>query len=121
MKTGDMHTKQEDQDEITFTVAECGEYHGMGEYHEGIRTLDAAIALYRKINPDRMNGIPSVGIKIHMGGTEACDDMQFDILSGSEINSGILQFLPEHPVREKARQIIEKTAAMFPEKEIAYI
>ena len=42
---------------LTFTVAECGEYHNLGEYHEGIRTLEEAISVYKKIPPERMNGI----------------------------------------------------------------
>ena len=47
---------------LTFTVAECGEYHNLGEYHEGIRTLEEAVAVYEKIPPERMNGIPAIGI-----------------------------------------------------------
>ena len=31
---------------ISFYVAECGEFHNMGEYHEGIETLEEAVALY---------------------------------------------------------------------------
>ena len=29
---------------ITFTVAECGEFHNMGEYHEGIETMSPSIS-----------------------------------------------------------------------------
>ena len=28
--------------EITFTVAECGEFHSMGEYREGIESMEEA-------------------------------------------------------------------------------
>lgn len=121
MKTGNRKNKQGGVDEITFTVAECGEYHSLGEYHEGIRTLDEAAALYRKINPDRMNGVPSVGIKIHADGAEAAGDMQFDILSGGEINAGIVQFLPNPRLQKMAARIIREIAEMFPEKEIVDI
>lgn len=34
---------------ITFTVAECGEFHNMGEYHEGIETIEEAMKLYNAI------------------------------------------------------------------------
>ena len=51
---------------LTFTVAECGEYHSLGEYHEGIRTLEEAVVIYEKIPPERMNGIPSIGINLHV-------------------------------------------------------
>ena len=37
---------------LTFTVAECSEYHNLGEYHEGIKTLKDAVAIYDQIPPD---------------------------------------------------------------------
>lgn len=53
---------------LTFTVAECGEFHSLGEYHEGIKTLDEAVSIYRNIPPGRTDGVPSIGIKLHKGG-----------------------------------------------------
>lgn len=29
---------------VTLTVAECGEFHNLGEYHEGIASVDEALA-----------------------------------------------------------------------------
>ena len=55
---------------ITFTVAECGEFHNMGEYHEGIETIEEAIKIYNAIDPSRMHGIPSIGVNMHIEGTE---------------------------------------------------
>ena len=55
---------------VTFTVAECGEFHNMGEYHEGIETIEEAIQIYQAIDPSRMNGIPSIGVNMHIEGTE---------------------------------------------------
>lgn len=69
-----------DKMEITFTVAECGGYHNQGEYHEDIRTLEKAADIYRKIPVERMQGIPSVGIKLHEEGNQW--DVQADILTG---------------------------------------
>lgn len=51
---------------MTFTVAECGEYHSLGEYHEGIGTLEEAVTLYLQIPSERMNGVPSIGINLHV-------------------------------------------------------
>lgn len=107
--------------EITFTVAECGEFHSMGEYHEGIGSLEEAAAIYRKIPQGRMNGVPSVGIRIHIKGTAAEEDAQFDILTGSEINMGVLRMLPEGCSRAQVPRIISETAEMFPEKEVTDI
>ena len=33
---------------VTFTVAECGELHGIGAYYEDIPTIEDAIRIYRK-------------------------------------------------------------------------
>ena len=59
---------------ITFTVAECGEFHNMGEYHEGIETIEEAMKLYNAIDPSRMHGIPSIGVNMHIEGTEEWED-----------------------------------------------
>lgn len=106
---------------VTFTVAECGEFHTLGEYHEDIGTLEEAAAIYRKIKPERMNGIPSIGIKIHAEGTGETEDMQFDILSGREIDRGILMLVPDGCGQKEVQEIIRKLAEMFPDKEIADI
>ena len=50
---------------MRFTVAECGEFHNLGEYHENIKTVEEAAAIYRSIPPERMNGIPAIGIRLH--------------------------------------------------------
>ena len=51
---GHNHTekKKESRAVVTFTVAECGEFHNLGEYHEDIGTLEEAAAIYRKIQPE---------------------------------------------------------------------
>ena len=107
--------------EITFTVAECGEFHSMGEYHEGIRSLEEAAAIYRKIPQERMNGVPSIGIRIHIDGSAAEEDVQLDILAGSEINSGVLRMLPKGCSSAQVHRIINEVAVMFPEKEVTDI
>jgi len=103
---------------MTFTVAECGEYHSLGEYHDGIGTLEEAVMLYRKIPPERMNGVPSIGINLHVGGTDKMEDVQADILSGDEIDIGFINLIPEFcrnlEVQAAVKMIIEK----FPDKEV---
>ena len=103
---------------ITFTVAECSEFHSLGEYHEGIQTLEEAATIYREIPPERMHGIPAIGINLHIEGTEKREDLQADILSGDEIDIGMIRLLPElgsHPLVQKA---VEEIVDMFPEKEL---
>lgn len=40
---------------LTFTVAECGEYHSLGKYYEGIKTLEKAVDFYQQIPPEHLN------------------------------------------------------------------
>ncbi len=115
------HMEKESRNVITFTVAECGEYHSLGGYHENIRTLEEAAAIYRKIQPERMNGIPSIGIKIHVEGTAETEDVQLDILSGSEIDRGILMLIPDGCDRTAVQEIIRELTVMFPDKQVADI
>ena len=51
--------------EVTLTVAECGEFHTMGEFHEGIATVEEALMIFNSIPPERMHGIPAIGIHMH--------------------------------------------------------
>lgn len=43
--------------EVTLTVAECGEFHSMGEFYENIPTVEEAVAIWKQIPSERMNGI----------------------------------------------------------------
>lgn len=84
-------TKRKTEETIlTFTVAECGEYPYLGEYHEGIAALEEAARIYQKTPKERINGIPSIGVNLHVEGTDKIEDCHADILSGNEINAGII-------------------------------
>lgn len=102
---------------LTFTVAECGEYHSLGEYHEGIGTLEEAAVLYGKIPPGRMNGIPAIGINLHVKGTDKLEDSQADILSGNEIDTGIISLMPEFYENPQVQEAVEELIRLFPDKE----
>ncbi len=80
---------------VTLTVAECGEFHSLGEFHENIASVEEAIAVWKSIPPERMNGIPSIGINIHTEGTERYEDVEIDILSGKGIDLEVLDYVPD--------------------------
>ena len=103
---------------ITFTVAECGEFHNIGEYHEGIETIEEAIQIYQAIDPSRMNGIHSLGVNMHIEGTEEWEDEQADILSGKCIDVDFLNYTPELRDTPKVQDALKKLIAAFPEKEV---
>ena len=104
--------------EVTLTVAECGEFHTMGEFYENIPTVDEAVAIWKQIPPDRMNGIPAIGINIHTPGTEAFEDVEADILSGNRIDLDILEFIPDIKDSPQAMEVIAELVAKLPEMEI---
>ena len=103
---------------VTFTVAECGEYHNLGEYHEGIETIEEAIQLYQAIDPSRMNGIPSIGVNMHIEGTEEWEDDQADIFTGKYIDVDYLHHIPDMRDNPRVQEAVAKLIAAFPDREV---
>lgn len=103
---------------VTFTVAECGEFHNLGEYHEGIETIEEAIQIYQAIDPSRMNGIPSIGVNIHIEGTEEWEDEQADILTEKYIDVDYLHHIPDMRDNPRVQEAIAKLIAAFPDREV---
>ena len=90
----------------------------MGEYHEGIETIEEAMKLYNAIDPSRMHGIPSIGVNMHIEGTEEWEDEQADIVSGKRIDVDFLNYTPELRDTPKVQDALKKLIAAFPEKEV---
>lgn len=103
---------------VTLTVAECGEFHNLGEFHEGIASVDEAVAIWGKIPPERMNGIPSIGICIHTEGTERYEDIELDILSGKVMDLEILDYVPDITDDPKAIEVIAELIDKLPDIEV---
>ncbi|RKI25909.1 DUF4316 domain-containing protein [bacterium 1xD8-6] len=103
---------------ITLTVAECGEFHNLGEYHENIAGVEEAIAIFNRIPPERMNGIPSIGINIHTEGTESYEDTQMDIVSGGVADLEFLDYVPDITDNPKAIEVIEELIDKLPDIEV---
>lgn len=103
---------------VTLTVAECGEFHSLGEFHENIASVEEAIAVWKSIPPERMNGIPSIGINIHTEGTERYEDVEMDILSGKVIDLEVLDYVPDITDDPKAIEVIEELIDKLPDIEV---
>ena len=103
---------------ITFTVAECGEFHNMGEYHEGIETIEEAMKLYNAINPSHMHGIPSIGVNMHIDGTEEWEDEEADIVKENCIDIDFLNYTPELRDNPTVQDALKKLIAAYPDKEV---
>lgn len=104
--------------EVTLTVAECGEFHNLGEFYENIPTVEEAVTIWKQIPPERMNGIPAIGINLHTPGTERYEDVGIDILYGKRIDLEILDHIPEIKENPQAMEIIAELMAKLPEMEI---
>ena len=103
---------------ITFTVAECGEFHTMGEFHEGIETIEEAMKLYNAINPSHMHGIPSIGVNMHIDGTEEWEDEEADIVRENCIDMDFLNYTPELRDNPTVQDALKKLIAAYPDKEV---
>ncbi len=111
-------SQEQAETEVTLTVAECGEFHNLGEFYENIPTVEEAVAIWKQIPPERMNGIPAIGIHIHTPGTEAFEDVGMDILSGNRIDLDILEYIPDIKGNPQAMEMIAELVAKLPEMEI---
>jgi hypothetical protein len=110
--------REEKEKLVTLTVAECGEFHNLGEYHEGIQSVEEALAIYKQIPLERMHGVPSIGINIHTEGTESYQDTEIDILSGKIIDLEILDYIPDITDNCKAIEMIAELVEKMPDVEV---
>lgn len=110
--------QEEKRTVVTLTVAECGEFHNFGEYHEDIAGVEEAIAIFNRIPPERMNAIPSIGINIHTEGTQSYEDTQMDIVSGRIADLEILDYVPDITDNPKAVKVIAELIDKLPDIEV---
>ncbi len=108
---------QKAEPEITLTVAECSKFPNLGEYYENIPTVDEAIAIWKQIPPERMNGIPSIGVNIHMPGTEPSEDLGLNILSGKVIDVEIIDYVTDKKSNAQVMEIITELVVKLPDVE----
>lgn len=95
---------------VSFTVAECSEFHNMGEFHENIATVKEAMEIFEKIPPERMSAIPAVGIRV--ADAENPEQVaEMDVIVGNHIDLQLLEYIPE---------IAENKAAQFAIAEIIH-
>lgn len=102
-------TLEETKDpEISFYVAECSEFHRMGEFHENL-TLEQAVEIYKQIPADRMNGIKAIGFNLQ---DENILTNEFDLVAGGRLQQQDLKELvpqlAEHPLVQKAFEDVQK-------------
>lgn len=105
------------QEVVSFTVAECSEFHNMGELYENILTMKEAIGLFQQIPPDRMHGIPAIGVRV----TDPVNPELFteiDIVTGKVIDLEVLEYVPEIANNKAAQYAIAEMLHAFSGAEI---
>ena len=110
--------QEKEKAEVTLTVSECGEFHNLGECYENIPTVDEAIAIWKQIPSERMNGIPAIGINIRGRGAEPFEDYEIDVLSGKRIDLGVLDYVLDIKNNPQAMEVITELVAKLPDMEI---
>lgn len=102
---------------ITLTVAECSEFYNMGEFYEGITNVGDAISKFKSIPPERMNGIPAIGIRA-ASQDDPMDQVEMDVVIGNRIDLDMLQYVPDLAENWQAQQMIASLIHKLPEMEI---
>ena len=91
---------------ITYTVAECGEFHSMGRYRDDVENVNEAIALWNEYREGTLNGVPSIGILVHTPGQSELEDKQVDLVSGKTVDLDTIRYYPKINIEEAAIQKI---------------
>ena len=105
------------QKKVSFTVAECGEFHDMGEFHENVESVKEALAILGHIPEGRMHGVPAIGIRV----TDVAQPevyTEVDIATAKCIDMEVLGFVPEIAENKAAQFALAELIHAMPEAEI---
>lgn len=108
---------KEEKKTVTLTVAECSEFHNMGEFHENITSVADAVAKFKEIPPERMHGIPAIGIRV-ADPKNMEDSVEMDVLIGKRIDLDMLRYVPDIAENWQAQQMIATLIHDMPEAQI---
>ena len=109
-------TMEKAQEPVTLVVAECCEYHALGEHYEGVKSVDEAIRLFEAIPSERLNGIKSIGLDVPRVDKEF--SMEIDVLVGQTFDLDTLNFVPGVKENKQAMEMIARLIDHYPEMEI---
>ncbi|EHO15818.1 hypothetical protein HMPREF9623_01729 [Stomatobaculum longum] len=100
------------KEQVSFYVAECSEFHSLGEFEEGL-TLPEAVELYRKIPPERMNGVKAIGISM-----KDADGFshEWDLVRGGKLQlEEMKEFVPQMAGNPSVQKAAEEIQDLMPE------
>lgn len=108
---------KEEKKVITLTVAECMEFHSMGEFHENIKSVAEAVAKFKAISPERMHGVPAIGIRA-ADPKDPDEYTEMDVLIGRRIDMDMLRYIPEIADSWQAQQMIASLIHEMPDVKV---
>lgn len=108
---------KEEKKVITLTVAECMEFHSMGEFHENIKSVAEAVAKFKAIPPERMHGVPAIGIRA-ADPKDPDEYTEMDVLIGRRIDMDMLRYIPEIADNWQAQQMIASLIHEMPDVKV---
>ena len=108
---------KEEKKVITLTVAECMEFHSMGEFHENIKSVAEAVAKFKAIPPERMHGVPAIGIRA-ADPKDPDEYTEMDVLIGRRIDMDMLRYIPEIADNWQAKQMIASLIHEMPDVKV---
>ena len=76
--------------------------------------MNTIIRIYESIDPERLHGIPAVGINIHKEGTLDYEDIEWDFYVGNIIDLTMLEYLPQVTGCRDAMMALAQIINAFP-------
>lgn len=100
------------KEQVSFYVAECSEFHSLGEFREGLM-LPEAVDLYQKIPAERMSGIKAIGVSVT---DEDGFFQEWDLVRGGKLRMEEMKdFLPKIASNPSVQKAAEEIQVLMPE------
>ena len=101
---------------LTFYVAECEEFHDMGEYYDGL-TFDEAIEKYKELldNPSKGYMGNAMGFELHDPDEQDYSDMPYPLVQGNTICGDQLDLVKAFLIHPLVREALKMTKAALPD------
>ena len=100
---------------LTFIVAECGEFHQLGEYYDDITTVEEAIEKWEQLRDSPLNGVASIGILSHKPGGNSLEDELVDLVTRKVLDLDMLRYYPTIRNDKRALEMIAALASHLPD------
>lgn len=107
--------KPEQINKVSYYVAECMEFPGQGEHYENL-TLQEAVAAYKEIPQDRMNGVKGIGIQVE--GDGIYNGVTFPVVDGGRIDLDTMYGIEVFRNSPLVHEAVEGLIAAVPEAEV---